>query len=209
MENKTKRAFIIVDVQNDGIQEGPLTVPKGSGVVPVINSIRKKNKFDLIVLTQDWHPSNHSSFAINNNAELFSVKELETGPQIMWPVHCVQNTEGSQFVSDLIREESDIIIQKGTNPKVDSYSAFWNNNKSEKTDLEDILNQNNITDVYVCGLAYDYCVSFTAVGSVECGFKTFFIEDATEGLEEETILKAKEKMEKIGVIFVKSIDLDF
>ncbi|KAJ5075578.1 pyrazinamidase/nicotinamidase [Anaeramoeba ignava] len=209
MENKTKRAFIIVDVQNDFIEGGSLAVPKGSEVVPVINSIRKKNKFDLIVLTQDWHPSDHSSFAVNNNAELFSVKELETGPQVMWPVHCVQNTEGAKFVSNLVHEESDIVVQKGKNTKVDSYSGFWDNNKAQKTDLEDILKQNNITDTYICGLAYDYCVSFTAVDSAECGFKTFFIEDATRGLQEETMLKAKEKMEKVGVKLLKSTDLDF
>lgn len=205
-KKRLPRALIIVDVQNDFCANGSLSVPDADAVVPVFNSIRQKSTFDKIYLTRDYHPANHSSFASNNNdAPLFSLVKLECGTdQVMWPNHCIQGTKGSEFHPDLVVEGTDEIILKGMNTKVDSYSGFFDNNAMEKTDLEQKLKENSITDVYIGGIALDVCVLFTCMDAKKLGFNTFFIQDASRGLGEEQNKEAIEKMKKAGIRIINS-----
>lgn len=176
------KALLLVDVQNDFSPAGALPVPRGDEIVPVINSLL--NKFDFVVATLDWHPKNHGSFASQypgkNPGEII---KLSGADQILWPVHCVQNSEGAEFIPTLNKDAIDHVVCKGTHVEVDSYSGFYDNQKQHDTGLADYLKTNNITDVYVVGLATDYCVKFTAIDAVESGFNTFVIRDATKGVD--------------------------
>ncbi len=175
------RALIIVDVQNDFCEGGSLAVAGGSLVVPVINAILPA--FDVVVATQDWHPGNHGSFAANHvGARVGEVGTLGELPQVMWPVHCVQNTRGAEFFPGLDVSGLDATIQKGTDPNVDAYSGFFDNGRLHATGLADFLQSRGIGQVFVCGLATDYCVKWTALDALSLGFETFVIADATRGV---------------------------
>ncbi|KXX70134.1 bifunctional nicotinamidase/pyrazinamidase [Flammeovirga sp. SJP92] len=175
------RALLIVDVQNDFVAGGALEVPEGNQIIPTINKI--SSKFDLVVATKDWHPQEHLSFADNHEGkELGQIIDLNGLPQILWPIHCVQHSEGSEFVSSLDTTNIDAVYKKGTDISIDSYSAFFDNGKRKDTGLNDYLKNKGVTEVYITGLATDYCVKFTALDAISCGFKTFLIEDATKGV---------------------------
>jgi nicotinamidase/pyrazinamidase len=175
-------ALIIVDMQNDFIEGGALAVPGGKGLVPLINKLQPH--FDLIVATQDWHPANHGSFAANHpGAKAFEVIDLNGLAQTLWPIHCVQNTPGADFAPGLDRSRWAAIFQKGIDPKVDSYSGLFDNGKRRATGLGDFLKKRGVDQVYVLGLATDYCVKFTALDSLALGFKTALIEDASKGVD--------------------------
>lgn len=184
-----KKALIVVDAQNDFMPGGNLAVPEGDQIVPVINDLQKD--FDTLIFTQDYHPANHCSFKENG------------GP---WPVHCVEGTEGSEINKDIITggggNKKVKFILKGTNTDVDSYSAFWDNNKAHETDLNKYLKENNVTDVYIVGLALNFCVMFTAVDAVEAGYKTHLVKKGCRGIEVEAgdIEKAIKEMEEKGVV---------
>ena len=199
-----RRALILVDIQNDFIS-GSLAVPKALEVLPLINQIRKEGTWEAgVFLTQDWHPIDHKSFSSNNNnAPLFSVIELPgMGEQVMWPNHCVQGTFGAELHSDLIRSHDDIVIQKGTNKNADSYSGFGDasiDKSAEKTDLEKLLRDAGATDVYVCGLATDFCVSFTAKDAARYGFISHCILSASRGISNEGCITEIASMKAIGV----------
>ena len=210
-------ALLIIDVQNDFVNDtvkGALAVPDGLAVVPHINALRATLNSCCVVLSQDWHPSDHSSFASNNpGSTLFSVVDLPQGPQVMWPDHCVQETYGSQFVKSLHRHTSDIVIKKGTKTGVDSYSAFGSAPAAhassdlafEKTDLEADLHAAGVKTVVICGLALDYCVSFTACDAAAAGFKTYVVLNATRGISPDSIDKEIGKMTAAGVIIVATM----
>ena len=139
--------------------------------------MRAKAKFDLTVLTQDWHPSNHVSFYENNKknpkAALFQVLDLPgVGPQVMWPVHCVQGSHGAEFHHDLKRLPGDVVVQKGSNARIDSYSGFFDNDHKNQTEMEAVLKRKGVTDVVMMGVATDYCVGFSALDALQAGFKT-------------------------------------
>ena len=170
MENS---ALLIIDIQN-----GSLSVPGcNQEYVKSINKIKKN--FNTVILTQDSHPINHCSFQKNNpGSTLFK----QHNKQIMWPVHCVQNTHGWRFHDDLDISESDIIIQKGTQIDCDSYSAFWDNDYKYKTNLSDILHSKNIDTVYVCGVAVEYCLKFTCLDALKEGFRCFISSNYCRGL---------------------------
>ena len=174
-------ALLLVDLQNDFCPGGTLAVPEGDLVVPIAN--RLAETFDLVITTQDWHPANHGSFAANHPekqpGELIDLNGLE---QILWPVHCVQNTPGAEFHQDLNLTRITCVFQKGTDPAVDSYSGFFDNGRRTATGLEDYLRRQGVHRVYVCGLATDYCVAFTALDAVDLGFETILIEDACRGV---------------------------
>ena len=174
------KALIIVDVQNDFCAGGALAVGNGDLVVPVINSILPA--FDVVVATQDWHPQNHGSFAVNQGAPVGSTIVLNGLPQILWPLHCVQNTSGAAFHPALDTSGLDGVFQKGTDPGVDSYSGFFDNGRLHSTGLGDFLKSRGIGQVFVCGLATDYCVKWTALDAISLGFDTFVISDATRGV---------------------------
>jgi nicotinamidase/pyrazinamidase len=191
------KALIIVDVQNDFTSGGKLAVPNGESVIPVINSIQ--NKFDLVVATQDWHPQNHKSFASNHpGKKVFEKIILDGSEQVLWPDHCVQNTEGAALQSDLKTENVEAIFRKGMNPSIDSYSGFYDNGKKKSTGLCGYLKERKITEVYVCGLAGDYCVYFTAMDAIASGFKTFVLDEAIKSISEVDYQKAKKDWEKKG-----------
>lgn len=200
------KALIIVDVQNDFLENGSLAVADGNEVIPIINALQ--NGFDYVIATQDWHPESHKSFAVNHaNKKEFEVIDLNGLQQVLWPVHCVQNSFGSQFHEALETSKIKAIFRKGTDIEVDSYSGFYDNGKRNTTGLVGYLKELNVTEVYVCGLAADYCVFYTAKDAAALGFKTFFIEDATKYISEGNYLKTKAEMKSLGIEVVFSNEL--
>jgi len=200
-----KRALIIVDVQYDFIPGGALPTIRGDEVVPVMN--RLQPHFDFVVATQDWHPPNHGSFASNHPGKKpGDVVDLFGLEQILWPDHCVQNSHGAELHRDLDRSRIDEIVRKGTDPAIDSYSTFFDNGRRKSTGLENHLRERDITDVYIGGLATDYCVLWSARDAVSLGFRTFVVRDACRGVELNPgdIDRAFEEMRRIGVEVITS-----
>lgn len=203
-----KKALIIVDIQNDFLPGGSLAVKNGGEIIKKINHIQKE--FDLVVATQDWHPEKHKSFAKNHkNKNEFEVIDLNGLPQVLWPVHCVQGTNGADLSNDLSKEKISMIIRKGMDIETDSYSGFFDNGKRNTTGLHGYLQEHKITEVYVCGLAADYCVYYTAKDAAELGYKVFYIEDATKCISEESYQKAKKELKNLHIQFIKTLDIDF
>jgi len=203
--NLKNSVLLIVDVQNDFLPGGALEVNHGDEVVSIINALQEK--FDFIVATQDFHPANHGSFAANHAGKsVGEMIELNGLSQILWPVHCVQGSEGAEFHKELNPTKWKAIFQKGKNPAVDSYSGFFDNARRGDTGLGDFLQNEGIINVFVTGLAQDYCVKFTVLDSVSLGFKTFLITDATKAvnLSPEDGEKALVEMKDAGVICIES-----
>ncbi|MCG8334057.1 MAG: bifunctional nicotinamidase/pyrazinamidase [Proteobacteria bacterium] len=201
------RALLLVDIQNDFAPTGALPVPEGDQVVPVVNGIQ--DKFDLVVATQDWHPQDHQSFAVyhgKNPGEMIMLNGIE---QILWPVHCVQESTGAQFIAGLNMNRVQKIVQKGLDPQVDSYSGFFDNDHKSATGLGDFLKEKGVEEVYVTGLALDYCVKFTAMDSNQLGFKTKVIVDATRAvnISDGDGDKAIDDMKAAGIEIVESKDV--
>ncbi len=200
------KALIIVDVQNDFCPGGALAVKDGNLVVPVIN--RLQDKFECVTATRDWHPAGHKSFASSHGRQPGEVIRLNGQEQVLWPDHCVQGTPGAELVRGLDLAKSAKIFQKGTDPEIDSYSGFFDNGHLKATGLEDFLKKKGVRDVYVCGLATDYCVKFTALDAVGCGFNTFVILDACRGVELQPgdVNRALEEIMSRGVQIISSQD---
>lgn len=201
-------ALILVDIQNDFLPGGSLAVPDGDKVIPVVNQLQPL--FDLVVFTQDWHPPHHGSFAANYpGRKVGEVIDLNGIEQILWPIHCVQGTHGAEFARDLTARGSGKIIYKGTDSNIDSYSAFFDNGHLKSTGLSDYLKQKGITEVYLAGLATDYCVRFSALDAVNEGFGTFVVEDGCRGVEltPGDVERAVNEMQERGVVIVRSRDI--
>lgn len=182
----TKTALIIVDVQNDFCPGGALAVPDGNAVVPVIN--RLAAKFANVVLTQDWHPAGHASFASSHAGQKpFDVVALPYGPQVLWPDHCIQATPGAAFHPALAVPHAQMIVRKGYRPDVDSYSGFLEADRKTPTGLAGFLRERGIAEVVIVGLATDFCVAWTALDAVRLGFSTTVVEDACRGIDAPTI----------------------
>ena len=208
MKIEKNDALLIVDVQNDFIPGGTLAVSGGDLVVPVINGLQEKFKF--VIATQDFHPADHGSFAANHpgkNPGEFT--ELAGLKQILWPVHCVQGSAGADFHPELNQSRWSDIFQKGKNLDVDSYSGFFDNARRGDTGLADYLNTLGIKRVFICGLALDYCVKFTALDANDLGFETFVIADATRAvnLSPEDGLESLAEMEDKGIKILNSKEL--
>lgn len=167
-----KKALIIVDVQNDFCQGGALEVPDANSVIPYINALMENNPYDEIILTQDFHPAHHKSFASNHEKNIGEVIELNGIEQYLWPNHCIQNTFGSEFHPQLNTKKVTHIVQKGTDIEVDSYSGFQDNNQISKTNLHNYLQSKKIRLVEIVGLALDYCVKYTCLDAVYLGYIT-------------------------------------
>ncbi|MFX1552040.1 MAG: bifunctional nicotinamidase/pyrazinamidase [Promethearchaeota archaeon] len=208
-------ALLIVDIQNDFIPGGSLPVEEGDLIIEGINQIAeffKKNKAK-IVLTQDWHPQNHLSFASNHQGKSpgdeYSSVDGAIGP-VLWPDHCVQNTKGAEFHNALKIDLADTVIKKGVNPNVDSYSGFRDNDKKSETDLRNYLNSNKITRIFICGLALDYCCFYTAMDGFEFGYKVYLLVDLSKGIDlpENNVINALKTMKKTGIKFanIKSFE---
>ena len=178
----TGRALLVIDVQNDFCPGGALEVPKGDEIVPLANALMKR--FSVVVLTQDWHPADHSSFASTHpDRQPFETVEMPYGPQILWPDHCVQGTEGADFHPDLDTRPGQVVIRKGFRRDVDSYSAFFENDHATPTGLAGYLKERGVTEVFLCGLATDFCVGFSALDAVKCGFSASVIENACRAID--------------------------
>lgn len=175
------RSLIIVDLQNDFLPGGALAVADGDQVVPIINQLIPR--FDLVVATQDWHPIDHKSFAANHSgASVGEVIDLNGLSQVLWPVHCVQHSPGATLCQALDRESIAKIFTKGMDREVDSYSGFFDNDRRNSTGLGDYLREQGAKELFVVGLATDYCVKFTALDAQSLGFKTTLVQDACRGV---------------------------
>ena len=200
-------ALILVDLQNDFVPGGALAVRDGDAVIPVANRLMQSGRFDLVVATQDWHPANHGSFAANHaGSKPGDLIQLNGLPQVLWPVHCVQNTDGARFVDALATAGIDKVFTKGTDPTVDSYSGFFDNGHRHATGLGDFVRGKGVRDVYILGLATDYCVKFTALDARQLGLNTYLIVDGCRGvdLKPGDVERAIEEMKLAGVTITTS-----
>ena len=202
------KALILVDIQNDFLPGGALAVPEGDVIVPIVN--RLQAVFPLVVATQDWHPADHGSFAANHPGQaVFSQIDLNGLPQTLWPVHCVQGTPGAELAAGLHRERIAKIFPKGTEAGIDSYSGLFDNGHRKSTGLGEWLKAKEVAEVFVCGLATDYCVKFTALDAADAGFRTCFIQDASRGvnLGPDDVANAIAEMNRAGIATVQSANL--
>ncbi|MBF52030.1 MAG: nicotinamidase/pyrazinamidase [Confluentimicrobium sp.] len=176
------RALIVIDVQNDFCPGGALAVAEGDSVVPRINAMMAEA--GTVVLTQDWHPAGHGSFASSHEGKApMETITLPYGEQVLWPDHCVQGSTGAAFHPGLRTDPADLILRKGTNPAIDSYSAFFENDRSTPTGLDGWLRTRGITTVTLAGLATDFCVQFSALDAARLGFETEVALDACRGID--------------------------
>lgn len=204
------KALIVVDVQNDFCEGGALAVKDAHEIIPIVNKVIdffNKNQY-FVVATKDWHPANHKSFAKNSNGTIGEIGILNNLPQVWWPEHCVENTYGSNFHPAL--KEIKHIIYKGTNFEIDSYSGFFDNGKLKSTELLPLLKSNQISEIFVLGLATDYCVKYTVLDALDLGFKVNVIEDGCKGvnLSFDDSNKALKEMTEKGAKIIKSDDLN-
>lgn len=192
-------ALIVIDVQNDFCPGGALAVAGGDGIIGRINGLM--DDFATIVLTQDWHPASHASFAANHpGAAPFSLTEMPYGPQVLWPTHCVIGTEGAAFHPDLRTDPAQLIVRKGFRSGIDSYSAFFENDHSTATGLEGYLRTRGVTSVTLVGLATDYCVAFSALDAARLGFKVTVLEGACRAIDlNGSLAEARDRMRAAGV----------
>lgn len=182
MELNNSDALLVIDVQNDFCPGGRLAVTEGDAIVPIINTLIAQ--FKHVILTQDWHPTGHRSFAsAHAGKEPFSTTTMSYGQQTLWPDHCIQGSDGAQFHPDLQADPATMIIRKGTNPDIDSYSAFFENDHITRTGLAGFLQDLRINRVFCCGLAFDYCVRYSAVDARKESFTTFVIDDACRSID--------------------------
>ncbi|HZE11341.1 MAG TPA: bifunctional nicotinamidase/pyrazinamidase [Burkholderiales bacterium] len=201
-----KDALVVVDVQNDFCPGGRLAVQKGDEVVPLINELARR--FENVVLTQDWHPSGHLSFATSHpGTRPFDSIKLPYGEQVLWPDHCVQGSDGAALHKDLAVPHAQLVVRKGWRREVDSYSAFVEADRKSRTGLEGYLDELGIKRLFVCGLATDFCVAWTALDACKLEFGCAVIDDACRAIDMQGSLAAAwEKMKKAGVARVQSGD---
>jgi nicotinamidase/pyrazinamidase len=197
--------LLLIDLQNDFLPGGALAVSEGDEVIPIANGLLPR--FDLIVASQDWHPVDHGSFAAchagKKPGDLITLDGL---PQVLWPVHCVQNTDGADFAPTLDRRRINHITRKGMDRHIDSYSAFFDNGHRKATDLHTYLQGKGVTHLHLLGIATDYCVKFTALDAMQLGYRVTLIEDACRGvdLNPGDVARAVEEMRRAGVEITSS-----
>jgi nicotinamidase/pyrazinamidase len=196
---KNNAALLVIDVQNDFCPSGALAVPQGDLVVPLINEIAKQ--FETVVITQDWHPANHTSFAASHSGrQAFETIQLSYGEQVLWPTHCVMATEGAALHARLAIPHANLLLRKGSHQGIDSYSAFLEADRKTKTGLDGYLTSRGITELYLCGLALDYCVAWSAEDAVHFGFSATIIEDACKAIDHNNSLAlARQRLKTAGV----------
>lgn len=184
------KALLLIDIQNDFIPGGALAVPGGNEIIEVVNKLQQQ--FDLIVATQDWHPADHKSFAINHpGTSPFQQIDFNGMTQVLWPPHCIQGSLGAEFSSALKTNKIEAIFRKGTDREIDSYSGFYDNGHRKTTALANYLKGKKVKQVYIVGLAADYCVYYTAKDAIEEGFETYVVEDAVRAISDEGYKLAK------------------
>jgi nicotinamidase/pyrazinamidase len=199
MQPADSDVLLVIDVQNDFCPGGALTVPRGDEVVPVVNRLGRL--FPHVVLTQDWHPPGHSSFASTHaGRQPFDTIDLAYGPQTLWPDHCVQDSAGAAFHLDLHVPHAELVVRKGFRREIDSYSAFYENDRQTPTGLGGYLRERGFTRVFLAGLATDFCVQFSAVDAQRLGFAAVLIEDGCRGIDlDGSLAQAQQNMAAAGV----------
>ncbi len=200
MAHSDTTALIMIDIQNDFCPGGALAVAGGDEIVSGVNAMQ--DDFLISVLTQDWHPADHTSFAANHSGgEPFSLTEMPYGPQVLWPSHCVQGSQGAGFHSDLRTDRADLIIRKGFRTAIDSYSAFFENDQETRTGLEGYLRERGVSDLVMVGLATDFCVRYSAVDAAKLGFGVSVVESACRAIDMDgSLAAARQDMLDHGVI---------
>jgi len=195
--------LLVVDMQNGFVDETELAVPGGREIVPIIN--RLMPLFPVVVATQDWHPYRHGSFYTEHpGAAPYDMGELGGMPQVLWPVHCVQGSAGADFIGEIRTEYFQAIIRKGMDPRVDSYSTFYDNHHQNPSGLKGYLRERGVNVIFLAGLALDYCVRYSARDARELTSEIYVIEDATRGVAEETIKETKAEFDKEGIKLIRS-----
>jgi len=200
--------LIIVDLQNDFLSGGALAVPRGDEVIPLANKLQ--GHFELVLATQDWHPVDHGSFAANHPGKKPGDRIILDGiEQILWPVHCVQNTHGAGFAPSFDTSRIAHVFHKGIDPRIDSYSTFFDNAHRRRTGVGEYLKERSIADIYLLGLALDYCVKYSALDARHLGFNTHIILDGCRGigLEPGDLNSAIDEMRQAGESLLQSCDL--
>ncbi len=192
-------ALLMIDIQNDFCPGGALAVEGGDEVVATVNTMQRD--YDVLVLTQDWHPADHSSFAQNHqDAEPFSITTMPYGDQVLWPTHCVQGSHGAEFHRDLVIDKADLIIRKGFRSEIDSYSAFFENDRQTRTGLTGYLRDRGVKNVVLTGLATDFCVYYSAMDALKSGFKVKLITNACRAIDMDgSLASALDAMKTAGV----------
>jgi nicotinamidase/pyrazinamidase len=200
-------ALLVIDVQNDFMPGGALAVADGDAIVPLINTLAKK--FDHVLLTQDWHPTQHISFASTHaNKKPFETVEAPYGTQTLWPDHVLQHTEGAAFHPSLHIPHAELILRKGFRRHIDSYSAFLENDHRTPTGLAGYLRERNLQRLFLCGLAYDFCIRYSAIDGKALGFETIVIEDATRPVNlPNTVAETNEVLATANVPRIQSTDI--
>jgi len=193
-------ALIVIDMQNDFCPSGALAVPEGDSIVPGINALM--TQFPAVILTQDWHPAGHSSFASSHDGKApFDMVDMPYGPQVLWPDHCVQGSAGAAFHEGLDTDRADLIIRKGYNPAIDSYSAFFENDHTTPTGLHGYLQTRGIEGLTMVGLATDFCVNFSAVDAARLGYRVTVRQDLVRGIDlDGSLATALAGMREAGVV---------
>jgi len=207
MPDSSRAALLVIDVQNDFIPGGQLPVPEGDLIVPLINRLARQ--FSQVIIAQDWHPPGHASFASRHpGKQPFDSIQLPYGEQTLWPEHCVQGTAGAGLHPDLDLPHAQLIIRKGCNPDIDSYSAFLEADRRTTTGLSGYLKERGIDTVYMVGLALDFCVMFSALDARAAGFNAYVVLDACRAIDMNGSLQsAMERMQSTGVELIQSTAL--
>lgn len=201
-------ALLLIDIQNDFLKNGALEVPEGNATIPIAQQLMEQ--FELVVATQDWHPSNHQSFASQHDGhQLFEMIDLHGLPQCLWPDHCIQGSQGAEFASELDLGKIDKIVQKGTELSIDSYSGFADNGHRKETELHEYLQSKNVDTLYIMGLATDYCVKFTVLDALAKSYKVYLVVDGCRGVNQSPndSEKAIREMELAGAELIASVDV--
>jgi nicotinamidase/pyrazinamidase len=200
MQITPRDVLLVIDVQNDFCPGGALAVAGGDQVIKPIHQLAPR--FEHIVLTQDWHPANHASFAsAHPGKQPFDSIEMPYGPQTLWPDHCVQGSNGAEFHPDLHLPRAELILRKGFRPQIDSYSAFFENDRATATGLAGYLRERGLTRVFLCGLAYDYCVGYSALDARRLGFEAVIFRDACRAIDlNGSVASIETEMSRAGVV---------
>ena len=199
-------ALIIVDIQNDFLPGGALAVPRGDEILPVVNGLQ--GRFELVVATQDWHPAGHASFASSHPGKsVYDAITIDGVEQILWPDHCVQGSRGAELARAFNTNRVEAIFRKGTDPAIDSYSAFYDNARRKSTGLEGYLKWKKVDRVFLAGLAADFCVSYSLMDALAMGFGAVLIKDATRAISEEGFRAAEKTIRDRGGAILLSADL--
>jgi nicotinamidase/pyrazinamidase len=203
----SRTALLVIDVQNDFIPGGQLAVPEGDLIVPLINQLG--GQFRQVIIAQDWHPAGHASFASSHpGRKPYDVIQLPYGEQTLWPVHCVRDTHGAELHADLDLPHAQLIIRKGCNPDIDSYSAFLEADRTTTTGLAGYLKERGIDTVYMVGLALDFCVMFSALDARAAGFNAFVVLDACRAIDlDGSLAAAIERMQVAGVKLISANEI--